>query len=49
MPAVEIKEGTPYKPDKGEKKPQDVKIIWKGNKIAKLIFATGKMVEFEQS
>ncbi len=49
MPAVEIKEGTPFKPDKGEKKPQDVKIIWKGNKIARLIFATGKMVEFEQS
>ncbi len=46
MPAVAIKNETP---DKGEKKPQDVKIIWKGNKIAKLIFSTGKMVEFEQS
>lgn len=27
----------------------DVKIVWKGRRIAKLIFPTGKIVEFDES
>jgi len=32
-----------------EKRPEkeDVKIIWKGNRIARLIFKSGKVVEFQ--
>ncbi|MBO8142884.1 MAG: hypothetical protein H0Z37_12065 [Firmicutes bacterium] len=26
---------------------QDVKIIWKGNRIARVIFKSGKVVEFQ--
>lgn len=26
---------------------EDVKIIWKGNRIARLIFKSGKVVEFQ--
>jgi len=32
-----------------ERRPEteDVKIIWKGNRIARVIFKSGKVVEFE--
>lgn len=33
-------------PEKRSEK-EDVKIIWKGNRIARLVFKSGKVVEFQ--
>lgn len=32
----------------GERGPSDVRIVWKGRRIAKLIFSSGKIVEFDE-
>lgn len=42
--AIRLEDGAP-RPSRGG---GDVTIVWKGNKIAKLIFPSGKIVEFDE-